>query len=1198
MNDNDETRTANNPPPDEATRTAHEPPDQYATPSLPTNGYQSLGEVDGTAAAPTGPPQVALQAESPVPPGFTIEAELGRGGMGVVYKARQVRLGRVVALKMLLRGFRDAKLRFLAEAEAVAAVRHPNVIQVHDYGEHNGHPFLALEYLSGDTLAERLKVGRFDARPAAELVGKITLGVAAAHAAGIVHRDLKPANVLFDTDGEPKVSDFGIAKRGDGAELTHTGAIMGTPHYMSPEQAGGRTKFVGPPADVWALGVILYECLTGERPFVADSVDGVLSRVLMDEPIRPRKVMPAVPRDLELICLKCLEKNPADRYPTATELADDLRRLVAGEPVSVRSAGPAERVLKWARRKPTAAAAWGFSGLAVLLTVVSFVIFGFWRDAETAKGTAESTRDQLDEALGSETKAKEQVQGLLATESQLRDKLQHSLKAEQDAVEQLERFKYGQTMLLAHQAWRDNEVAAARVLLASTREDFRGWEYHYVHRLCHADSFAASHAVIGSGHVAFRPDGLRLLTFGSDGFTVRDVPSGVVRRLPLIGHNTFLSPDGSRVVVLHNDGTAQLWDADTGIMIAKLNRPAVIPEERPFTAFEKEVFAKSGLPLDGLRVIYNSNRTVHFCQNASVFLTIDPDHAARIWSARTGEEVAVLRGGEGRISFMSASHNGSRVATWGKDVATIWDARTRNVISVCRTPAKTITSVQLSANGSHALTESDDKIVRVWDVASGTGRVVLTDLAAGTGAYLSPDGARILTAGPAGGRLWNAVTGQEQATLQGHRGGVYGPAFSPDGTLIVTTGNDRTARVWDAHTGRERLVVKALRDIHSPRFRADGAQLLAIEDGIPKVWNVDAQTAAEAVDFTGGGTAPHTASFSADGARILTFGTTDPTARVWDCKTAAELAAFRLPAKWGCGAAVSPDGNRVVTFGGDKRYAHVWDVRTGTEVAEFRGHTGPVRSVAFSPDGKRVVSAAAEGTARVWDPATGTELLALKGHEAWVLSAAYSPNGKSIVTASADCTARVWNGATGVVATVFRGHTGEVTAATFSPDGARVLTVGQEGRKEPEVRVWDAATGENLVTAQGLRPTVSPTAFRPDGGEILTVATDGTVRITDVRTKAERTLRGPSGPIRTATFSPDGARILTTDEGAARVWDAGSDVVVAVLRGQVGVWTAAFSADGRRVLMTEQGGRVRVWDSFPIRLPAPPKSVAPAPRAK
>jgi tetratricopeptide (TPR) repeat protein len=326
------------------------------------------------------------------PPGLQIQDELGRGGMGVVFRAVQRRLNRTVALKMILSDRppeRAEVTRFLAEAEAMAAVRHPNVAQVFDCGEHDGRPYLAMELLTGGTLKERLPAKGMRAAAAAELVERLAHGVEAAHAAGIVHRDLKPGNVLFDAADTPKVTDFGLAKRGGRADLTRTNAVVGTPAYMSPEQARGDTKFAGPPADVWALGVMLYECLTGRRPFTAPDPVGLLHQVVYADPPGVRAVVKTLPADLDQIVRKCLSKEPHERYPTAGGLADDLRNWLDGKPISARPLPAVVRVWKWTRRNPIP------SGLILAVLVALTAVSGFfWMSSEAAR--SEAARVQAD----------------------------------------------------------------------------------------------------------------------------------------------------------------------------------------------------------------------------------------------------------------------------------------------------------------------------------------------------------------------------------------------------------------------------------------------------------------------------------------------------------------------------------------------------------------------------------------------------------------------------------------------------------------------------------------------------------------------------------------------------------------------------------------------------------------------------------
>jgi hypothetical protein len=303
-------------------------------------------------------------------PGYEVLGELGRGGMGVVYKARQVRLGRLVALKMVLAGGHagpDELARFRTEAEAVARLNHPGIVQIYEVGEHQGLPYFSLEFCPGGSLAQKLGGTPLPARQAAELVEALARAVEAAHRAGVVHRDLKPANVLLTAEGKAKVTDFGLAKKLGEAGQTASGAVMGTPSYMAPEQAGGKTKEIGPAADVYALGAILYEALTGRPPFKAATAMDTILQVLERQVMPVRQLQPGVPRDLETVCLKCLQKEPAKRYASAAALAEDLRRFQAHEPIKARPVGAVERGWRWCRRNPVVASLAAAVTCAVLL---------------------------------------------------------------------------------------------------------------------------------------------------------------------------------------------------------------------------------------------------------------------------------------------------------------------------------------------------------------------------------------------------------------------------------------------------------------------------------------------------------------------------------------------------------------------------------------------------------------------------------------------------------------------------------------------------------------------------------------------------------------------------------------------------------------------------------------------------------------
>ena len=347
--------------------------------------------------------RIAASAGGVAVPGFEIEGTLGRGGMGVVYKATQTGLNRVVALKMLIAGqYADpsSRARFLLEAESVAALEHPHIIRVFAFGESGGHPYLAMEYVPGGTLAERVKAsGPLPAKAATELVAKLAAAVAHAHSRGVVHRDIKPLNVLLTADGEPRLSDFGLAKVGR-SDLSMTGQVLGTPAYMAPEQAAGKVHEVGTPADVYALGAVLYDLLTGRPPFMGDSAAVTLQRVMFAEPERPRKLNPAIPRDLETICLKCLEKAPAKRYPTAQALADDLLRYSRNEPITVRPAGALERGYKWVKRNKVVSGA--IAAVSLALLVGAGISLGFGLEANKQAKEAKRKQKDADDAADRE----------------------------------------------------------------------------------------------------------------------------------------------------------------------------------------------------------------------------------------------------------------------------------------------------------------------------------------------------------------------------------------------------------------------------------------------------------------------------------------------------------------------------------------------------------------------------------------------------------------------------------------------------------------------------------------------------------------------------------------------------------------------------------------------------------------------------
>jgi tRNA A-37 threonylcarbamoyl transferase component Bud32 len=742
---NDATRNSNRQPGDAAEAPTMPPP---AANQAPRAGEPSTQDQ---------PTEVLAAPEIPEIPGYDCLEEIGRGAMGVVYKARQEGLNRPVALKMLLAGEyagAEQRSRFRCEAEAVARLSHPHVVQVYEIGECAGRPFLAMEYVGGGTLAQRLGGTPLPAREAAALVETLARAVQAAHAAGIVHRDLKPGNVLLLPDGTPKVSDFGLAKRLDGeAGHTATGAVVGTPSYMAPEQAAGEGKRVGPAADVYALGAILYECLTGRPPFRAAAPMETILQVIADEPVSPRRLQPALPRDLETICLRCLEKDPARRYDSAAALAEDLRRFQAGEPIRARAVGPLERLAKWGRRHPARAAVGLLLGLVLVVGGLGGGVLWLWLRAEFA--------------LKRELEAKQR---------------------EAEARQQLEQHSYLRNVDLAFHEWKENKLERARYLLKGCPEPLRQWEWYLVNHLCQAGDPQKSPwalRLMGSTKeviprsincVAFSPDGERLASACSDqSLKVWDTASGR-EALAFEGHSgavshlTF-SPDGK-------------WLASTSQMTVKAWELVTA----------KEIFCIKG-PGDDFMSAAFSRDGQHLASASANGLVL-------IWDLTDQEEPLTLRAPNGPFTCIAFSHDATRLAGGYEDgKIKIWDVPNSQEILALAGHTGRVNTVAFSPDGQRLASGCEDGTVKMWDAITGQEQRTLRGHAERILCVaFSPDGQRLASAAQGGPvLLGDTGTGHLALALDTQpEGSITSLIFSPDGRRLAGGGLGGTVTVWDA----------------------------------------------------------------------------------------------------------------------------------------------------------------------------------------------------------------------------------------------------------------------------------------------------------------------------------------------------------------------------------------------------------------
>jgi eukaryotic-like serine/threonine-protein kinase len=987
---------------------------------------------------------------------YELVEEIARGGMGVVFRARNVRLERAVALKMILSGHLATAAdvhRFRIEAENAAQLDHPNIVPLYEIGEHEGQHYFTMRLIEGGSLAGQITRFAYIPRAAAELLATVARAVHYAHQRGILHRDLKPANILLDGSGRPHVTDFGLAKRlvGEG-DLASSTAIVGTPSYMAPEQASGKKGF-GTAIDVFSLGAILYELLTGRSPFGADTPFDTLLQVVQKEPERPGMLNPRVDRDLETICLKCLAKEPESRYGSAEALAEDLERWLAGEPIRARRIGAAERLLKWARRRPSMAALVVVSGLAAVAPVVALG-FGF------VAVSAEKSR-----TVGALVKYKQ------------------ALEDEQSALREMRQNAYYQTIALAAPEIRANNVRRADQLLDACLPELRRWEWGVLKRLTHAESrsldFPAEPAAMaqsGDGRLLAAAWG----PLGEPGTVVIwDAGSGRLIR-SFRGHDDAVTglavdPAGARLATAGHDRTVRIWDVATG---------------RPIRALRGHLLGAS---------------CVAFSHDGRLVASAGEDQLIKLWDATSGAERRTLFGHTASIWAIAFSRDGSLLASAGGDrTIKLWDLGGGSEVRTLRGHTGLVHGVVFSRDGRLVASAGYDGTARVWNTA--TGRELVTFRGHSrfvTGVSFSPDGHHVGSSSLDGTiMVWESASGEVVANLRGHAGGVWGVDFDHDGRRLASFGEDRSVKMWDLPTLALGSALHAGRmPIYQSDLRADGRRL-AIVRGEPsqaersavEVWDIS--TGRSVLSHSVGGDHRGTIALSPDGSLVAVAELDGHDERV-DIRAVdggAVKWSLKRPLVPVSAMALSPDGRRLAIMG-KARGAVIWDM-TGDhqlrlrdeQAAENGDGSSSTRLLMFDPEGRRLVLPGhdlddpAQPALIVFDAATGEARLSIRDATAPL---AFSHDGSRLIAAAAEDGGRdavVFKVDRGGLILRLRGHSGPVVAAAFSREGARIVTSSRDGT----VKVWDTAGRELLTLADSGRVPVQ-LQFSPDGSRLVGV---------------------------------------------------------------------------------------------------------------